>query len=280
MIGQSKLKERLKSLLEAEHFPRFTILVGERGSGRKTIIQETLGILGVCQMCSSDVDSVREVIEQAYKQVSPVVYVFADADNMSVAAKNALLKVTEEPPNNAYFIMTMVMIDNTLPTIKSRATVLYMDTYTTEEIMECYYRMSRGEDGEIIKKCCAVPGDIQLVCKYNPVDFDNYVSMVVDNIEKVSGANSFKIGAKLNLGVTKKEDDLPFELTDDDKYDLGLFWKAFRAECLARLDSDPLKYISGINITSEYLRGLAVAGVNKQMTFDNWLLDIRKMWMR
>lgn len=280
MIGQRKLQERLREILETGNFPRFSIFVGEKGSGRQTIVQNSLWSLGICQDWGSDVDSVREAIEQAYKVVSPTVYLFADADNMSVAAKNAMLKVTEEPPNNAYFIMTLSTIENTLPTIKSRATVFYMDTYTSEEVLEYYHRITRGGDEDIIKKCCAVPGDVNLLCLYDPEKFNKYLLLVMDNIEKVSGANSFKIGANLCLGTTKKDDDLPFETTDKDKYDLALFWKAFRAECLARLDlGRPLKYIAGINITSKYLRELSVGGINKQMTFDNWLLDIRKAWM-
>ena len=39
----------------------------------------------------------------AYKQTKPIMYVFKDCDNMSNAAKNALLKVAEEPPQQAYF---------------------------------------------------------------------------------------------------------------------------------------------------------------------------------
>ena len=269
MIGQSKLQQKIQSMIESDKFPRFSIFIGDKGSGRKTIIRDALKSLGDYQECAIDVDSVREIIEQAYRQITPTVYVFADADNMSVAAKNALLKVTEEPPNNAYFVMTLTIIENTLPTIKSRATVLYMDTYTPAEVVEFYHRVTRGGDEKIIEKYCRCPGDVELVCKYKPKDFNDYVCMVVDNIAVVSGANSFKIGNRLNITAN-----------DEDKYDLLLFLKAFRAECLERLREEPLRFIEGINVTTKYVVDLQYASLNKQMLFDNWLLDIRKAWMQ
>lgn len=268
MIGQHKLKEQIGDLFFKGKFPRFSIFLGDKGSGRKTIIQEDIGYKwGAYQECGCDVDSVREVIDQAYRQMTPSVYVFADADNMSVAAKNALLKVTEEAPNNALFIMTLMNTDNTLNTIRSRATLFYMDAYTPQEILE-YYKLKRlGNDDDIVKQYCTVPGDVNLLCSYNVGEFQQFLGTVLDNVEKVSGANSFKIGNRLNLGA------------DEKKYDISLFFKAFRAECLSRIEKDPMKYLRAINVTNKYLGELRIAGINKQMLFDAWLLDIRKAWM-
>lgn len=269
MIGQTRLQAQMLEQIKANKFPRFSILIGDKGSGRKTIIKNIARHLGEYQECGTDVESVREVVEKAYQQMTPVVYVFPDADAMSVAAKNALLKVTEEPPNNAYFVMTLVTTTNTLATVMSRAALFYMDAYTTDELLEYYAGKANGDE-ENIKKYCLVPGDVDLLCSYDIGEFNKFINKVIDNVEKVSGANSFKMGSKIALGVKK---------ADESGYDLGLFWKAFRAECLSRLESDPLKYIAGINVTSKYMGELKVAGVNLQMCFDNWLLDLRKEWM-
>lgn len=268
MIGQHKLIEQMGDLTFRGKFPRFCIFIGDKGSGRRTFIQQQLGLsMGAYQECGCDVDSVREVIDQAYRQVAPTMYVFADADNMSVAAKNALLKVTEEAPNNAMFIMTLMNTENTLTTIRSRATLFYMDAYTPQEILE-YYKLKRlGKDDDIVKQYCTVPGDVNLLCSYNVAEFKQFLETVLENAEKVSGANSFKIGNRLNLG------------TDEKKYDISLFFKAFRAECLSRIEKDPMKYLRAINVTNKYLGELRIAGINKQMLFDSWLLDIRKAWM-
>lgn len=276
VIGQQSLIQKISELLTEDKFPRFSIFIGDKGSGRQTLINHLLQDLGTLQICGIDMDSIRDTIEQAYKVVSPTVYVFPNADMMSVGAKNALLKVTEEPPNNAYFVMTLLNSENTLPTIKSRANLFYMEAYTKEQILTYYHKHARGEEG-VIQLYCQTPGDVDLMCSYNIREFYEFIKMVVDNIEKVSGANSFKIGSRLDLGVSKKGEDEPSSASNG--YDLGLFWKAFREQCLLELYDNSLKYSKGIEITCRYLYNLRIAGINKVMAFDNWLLDIRKEWM-
>ena len=278
MIGQKTLQTKINSLIESNKFPRFGLIVGDMGSGRKTIISQIIGPqLGtVVRVKDNSVESVRKVIEVAYTTTVPMVYVFADIDNMSLSAKNALLKVTEEPPNNACFLMTVTSTDNVLPTILSRAYVFQMDSYTRDEIeqyyKEAYYNEPHSvvkEDLPIVGRYCKTPGDVDLLLSYNPKEFHKYVTLVIDNIAEVSGANSFKIGNKLNL---KKDEE------QTDKYDLALFWKAFNEMCLLRL-YESRKYSEGIEITVKYLTDLRINGLNKQFAFDNWLLDIRRAWM-
>lgn len=269
MIGQINLQKMLIDLVKRKKFPRFSLLIGGVGSGRRTLIRETLKDLGNYCECGIDVDTVRSIIEQAYIQVEPMVYVFPNADSMSVAAKNALLKVTEEPPNNAYFIMTLMSIENTLNTIRSRATVFSMDAYDNSQLS--YYFLERtdhkGENFKAVEQYCEHTGDVNLLCTYDIDGFQKFVKTVVENIAKVSGANSFKIGDKLNLG------------NDDEKYDLALFLKAFKAECFNNIKSEPMKCIKAMELTNKRLADLRVAGINKLMVFDTWLLDIRGAWM-
>ena len=104
--------------------------------------------------------------------------------------------------------------------------------------------------------------------KCGVLDFYNYVEKVVDNIALVSGSNAFKIG-----------DKIAFKDSDEKKYDLKLFWKSFMTICVSRIKDDPFKYSAGIRITSKYLQELRITGINKQSTFDCWLLDIRQEWM-
>ena len=97
------------------------------------------------------------------------------------------------------------------------------------------------------------------------------MTKVVDNIALVQGSNAFKISDKINLS------------SDEDKYDLSLFWRAFIAECYKRIianymQNDRLMYCTGVKITSKYIRDLRKSGINKQFLFDNWLLDIREAW--
>lgn len=259
MIGQQKLKQKLDKSL-----PKFIIFVGPKGSGKKTIIKEYFdGIYAE----DNKIDSIRKLIDMAYR-VRNQYFIMPDADTMSVGAKNALLKVVEECPNNNTFIMTLEDIDNTLPTIRSRAVIYYMDNYKESEIIE-YAKQFTNNDVEIsiIKDVCSNPGEVELLCRMGVSPFYQYVEKVLDNICTVSGSNSFKIADKVSLKV------------DEPGYDLKLFWKTFCRLCFERmLEDTKIKYLTGIKITSQYIKQLRKITLNKKMLMDNWILDIREAW--
>ena len=280
MIGQHNLQNQIEQLIKNRTFPRFSILVGSRGSGKKTLAHE-IGHMFNAWRVSSDyvdvyrlpdvkIDTVRDIITQAYKRITTMVYIIPDADNMSNAAKNALLKVTEEPPNEAYFIMTLEDENNTLETIRSRGTVFHMDRYTPDEILQ-FAEKDNGshyvqEVRDIIIGICDTPGEVITLYNSGIKEFYDYVQLVVDNIAEVSLANAFKIPSKVAL----KE--------DAEGYDLRLFWKAFMKVCL----QDDVVYgikAEAVQITSKYLQKLKIKGINKQMLIDCWLMEIRELWM-
>lgn len=269
MIGQKRIQNRISALIDNGAFPRFSIITGQYGCGKKTLAKQIAKQLkGFVVEVEPKIDGIREMIEQSYKVATLTMYVIADADTMSVAAKNALLKVTEEPPNNAYFIMTLQDSANTLDTIRSRGTIFQMDAYTPEEIMLCVGTTTDRDTLNRFVQLCDTPYAVQLLKSYDAKQFSDYVTLVVDNIAEVSGVNAFKIADRINLS------------DDASKYDLIVFWRAFSAECLKRFKTNPIKYARAIEITSGYMQDLRTSSLNRMYIFDMWLLDIRAEWMK
>lgn len=272
MIGQERLLKQIEKQIADNTFPHFCIIEGAKGSGKKmlaSMIYQLFG-KGVLVNYGISVDDVRKAIAQSYVIAgTPTFILLADVDGMSEQAKNALLKVTEEPPNNAYFIMTIEDLSNTLDTIKSRATVFSMDNYTVEEI-DSYYQQfvseANAEERSIVTDICETPGEVDLMKAQGILGFYDYVELVVDNIAEVTSSNSFKIADKLSLKA------------DSEGYDLRLFLKVFMSICIRRMDREPLKYSAGVSVTSKYLRQMGIRGVNKQMLVDAWILEIRQVW--
>lgn len=271
MIGQKKLLERLKQISEG-NFARFTIISGGRGGGKTLLSAEIARQLGAdLVLVETKVDNIRQVIDLAYKQVKPVVYLVAHADKMSIAAKNALLKITEEPPRKAYFIMTLEDLNNTLGTLRSRGTILPLDPYTPLELAE--YANSKGyelnsNELDIMSQVCQVPGDVDLLARYDIENFYSFVEKVLNNIGKVNGANAFKIGTSLAY----KE--------GDSGWDISLFFRAIMHECRKRLiETKDARLRDTIKVTSKYLSQLSINGVNKPSTMDMWVLETRGIWM-
>ena len=181
-----------------------------------------------------------------------------------------MLKVTEEPPNNAYFILTLEDESHALGTINSRAQMYKMKLYSPEVIHE--YAKSVGitslEETEIVLDICETPGEVNLLQHTGIIALYDYVAKVIDNIALVSGSNAFKIADKLALK------------DEADKYDLKLFWKAFMKVCSDRLRTEnDVKYAYAIKVTSKYMQQLNITGLNKQSTVDLWILDIRENWL-
>ena len=268
MIGQTKILDWVDKNINA--FPHFIVLVGSSGCGKKTLAREIAHKLSlVYAECEIKVDTVREVIDTAYQSNTDVMYCFADADNMRPQAKNAMLKITEEPPQRAYFCMTVSDDSSLLDTIKSRAYVFDMEPYTIEQLDE--YRKSNdlfGANSELVKAIATNPKEINLLNEYGN-DFYNYVQLVVDNIAEVEPANAFKSSNKLAL-------------KNEEGYDLALFWKCFMQICLNRLNTqnDKIAYYSnGVMATSKYLNKVNKLGVNKTQLYDSWVFEIRNVWL-
>ena len=263
MIGQRCVQAQIKSAMERKALARFIILVGDTGSGRKTLAKEMSKWLGVeCIIVDKGVDAIREVIEQSYKLSEEVVYVL-DGDNMSQAAKSALLKVTEEPPNKVRFVLTIRSLNQTLDTLTSRACIFRMDNYTKQDIAAF-----AGVEDWRYENFCTNKYEVDLVKGYGVKEFTDFVQLAVDNIDIVSGSNAMKMGSKIAFTPS------------DDGYDMKIFLQAFRTVCMSRVQEsddyrDKAKYLEWINVTTKKIADLSTSTLNKQSLFDMWLFNIR-----
>ena len=273
MVGQEKNIKWINTAIENDKVPKSIVIIGPKGSGKRTMAKFIAQKLN-CVYAPSDikVDAVRQVIDTAYKTTDNVLYCFENADNMKNAAKNALLKVTEEAPTYAWFVMTLMDDSTLLPTIKSRSFVMNMQPYTVEDkrlILSSLdtERKLTPEQRSYFIEMANTPYELQKLFEYGQ-DFLDYVEMVADNISVVESANAFKSGNKLALK------------SNDEGYDLSLFMLAFVQLCIKRITEgkSPIKYASGVPCTNWAYRDSMKLGVNKQQLFDWWVFKLRSVW--
>jgi DNA polymerase-3 subunit delta' len=97
------------------------------------------------QKLSIGVDEVRDLVRRA--ALAPVgrrwqVLVVEDADRLTDAACNALLKAIEEPTDRTVWMLCAPTVDDVLPTIRSRCRLVTLTTPTAEDVAGFLVRTS------------------------------------------------------------------------------------------------------------------------------------------
>ena len=270
IIGQSNLLDKIDNLIDKDIFPRFSIIVGNKNSGKKLIANYISDKLNATFVpCNLKADDVREVIDESYQQTNLICYMWADADNMSITSKNAILKVTEEPPHQAYFIITLNDINNMIPTIISRGTQFLIDTYNPDELIA--YALSKDykiANKEILTNICSNPGEIDQLFKYDVEKFISFTDNVLVNIGNASYANVLKLSTNFNL----KKDSV-------DGYDIVLFIRCVSSICLSKLKSTSDKrYGNACILCTECISEFRNSSISKLAVLDKWLMNMRDIF--
>lgn len=265
IIGQKKV---IKQLTE-NTLPTFSLLVGKAGSGKRTLVKYIGEQLKInVALVDNKIDSIRFMIEDSIALSSDRIYYIGDGDNMGLPAMNALLKLAEEPPKHAHIIVGVSDPTNVLPTLISRAKLIYLDNFTKDEILQYINYKGYTNISQQMVEIVTTPGEVD---KYMEAGFEtvySYAEKVYNNILKVSTPNSFKIDSKLSY---KNEDGIPIELF------MSCFYHIV-ASALFKTDSNSLDVKRRmLDITSQCINKLSNKSFNKQLAFSIWLLDIRSL---
>lgn len=254
MIGQ---KNNINTIIKwrcNKSVPRFIIISGDIGSGRLTLAKVIIRMINAKGIIiGNSIAEVRETIENAYTITESTCYIFRNADDMKNEAKNALLKVVEEPPNKAYFIMTVHNIDNMLGTIRSRGTVIKMEPYTREELLS-------ATNDEVLLNYCSNIGQTMEDAE-NIKNAEYLVNEVFQAFRDKSGTQLLKACTNLRGKQTEK-----------DKCDCTLFMRVFRKNILS-LDTSLLQSISIYHI-SRCMQELSRNTINKKASIESMLINI------
>ncbi|MDO5547634.1 MAG: DNA polymerase III subunit [Eubacteriales bacterium] len=162
--GNEALKQSLRRAL-AVRFPQSILLTGPVGIGKLTLArilsaallcQSTSAPCGTCNICRRveqsihpdvtlvdlgdseiKVDTARMIRSDCAvlpNESERRVFLIRHAQNMNIAAQNALLKILEEPPAYAFFILMTENASAILPTILSRCTQFALAPLSVSEL--------------------------------------------------------------------------------------------------------------------------------------------------
>ncbi len=164
-VGQETLCADFRHMRQTGHLPHALLLHGESGCGKKHLAMWFAALVlcehadtapcGTCKSCRMlaehshpdlciaehsgkrggfSIETVRNIRKEAvilphHGQMR--VFLFGDADDMSLQAQNALLKSVEEPPAHTCFVFTTETVGALLPTLLSRMTICPVYPVTT-----------------------------------------------------------------------------------------------------------------------------------------------------
>ncbi|MEA4894861.1 MAG: hypothetical protein VB064_06325 [Oscillospiraceae bacterium] len=172
------------------------------------------------------VEQIRQMASDAYvrpSQSDKKVYIIRDAGTMNASAQNAALKILEEPPEYAVFILCVDSAESLLATVRSRCTVIRLQGVKQgngSELAEEYISLAAGKD------------EIGL-CSF----FGKHETMDAERAGEFVSDIRFCLGSF--IGLTKKYDNL----TREDAF--RLLTLCDRAEAYLRLNVGP-KHVMGM----------------------------------
>ncbi len=174
--SQEKLISYFKSAAADGNLRQTYVIKGDRGVGKKEALKEISRYImcqsssgcGTCNSCESlsaganpdcvrvsngdkktiELQKIRSMIKEVY--IKPVMgkyklFIIENAHLMDAAPQNALLKVIEEPPLYAVFVLLCDNLNSILPTILSRAMTLEMERADTEDLKKIFPLPKKNE---------------------------------------------------------------------------------------------------------------------------------------
>lgn len=262
IIGMNNCKEMLARM---SNMPHLSIISAPKGAGKSLFIKRIATEKKLrLQYIGNKIDNIRELIQDSVALEEPTLFAISEGDTMSVGAKNALLKITEEPPNNCYIAIEIRDLSTVLDTIQSRGTLFEIDRYSYNDLRQFaleHLGMENNEDTSNICQISITPGDVKLYQEIGYKDCYNYAEMVYNNIMRVTTGNAFKIKNKLDF--TDKGEGFPIDM----------FFNILLFVCRQHIEDEQAKYM--IRCTLNALSMSKGNGANKEMAFDIWTLDCR-----
>ncbi len=275
-IGQVNLLEQWNKKWLGETLPHFLILEGIKGQGKTSFIQHFCKMNNLSLVILDDlkVDSIRNLRNRANETADTKFYYLGDVDdNLTTQAANALLKITEEPPDNAYIVMSVKDISNILGTLKSRGQLYTLENYTPKEKGDFMVHNLNIHDGKIVEPLmdiCTNLGQINELYNFGLEKVLKFCRAVYKNIGVVATVNIFNIGSHIDL----KNDD-------ETKIPLNLFFNTMVYLGLSEMQvskESVVEYYYTIQAINKVLPLFRNKGLNKLALFDKFILDLRRIW--
>lgn len=222
VVGQSKAIATLKDMAKRNAIPHAMLFHGPSGTGKTTLARILRDRLGVgsrdySEQNSADfrgIDDIRKIARTV--SLSPVsgkarLWVIDEAHGLTPQAQDAMLKLLEDPPAHAYFVLCTTDPTKIKRTVRTRCTDVVFEALPDAEIRKLVAAVCEAEDKAGLSD--SVLGDLvdaaegsarlALVLLHQVFGVDDEAEQAAI-IRRASGKEAaFKIAQALHNGKTK-----------------------------------------------------------------------------
>jgi DNA polymerase III gamma/tau subunit len=159
--GNTALKQALSSKMKSDNKPHVYLFTGQKGCGKTTLARIVSNALKCHEAEFSEVDASDESggvsAVRALKRLinyEPMVgdvrvWFIDECHKLTKAAQEAFLKMLEEPPKHAYFILATTDPQKLLPTFKDRCVTFEVKPLTDDEMINLLDGIVEAEEKEV-----------------------------------------------------------------------------------------------------------------------------------
>ena len=191
LYSKECIERPVSAMAKSGRFVHSYIITGEKGTGKKVaakyiamqLLCDNHNACGQCRQCRRvlngqhpdfitveksgriyTINDVRtKVVDDSYTAPNDCerkVYFLPDCEGWMDAAQDALLKITEDPPDTAYFIFTAVNKNSFLPTLISRSMTLEVPEATRENCAQALRDTGKYTEEQISEAVGSFGGNI------------------------------------------------------------------------------------------------------------------------
>ena len=241
IVGQEHIVKHMKNAVKLNKISHAYMICGEKGMGKKLLADRFSMLLQCenegdepcmqCRACKQALGrnnpdikwvyhekpntiSVEEAREQLINDIAikPYsskykIYIIDEAEKMSVAAQNAILKTIEEPPAYGIIMILTESKEMMLETIQSRCVLLEVKPVLKNEFKQYFQSKMRVPDYEITSLLEFSAGYIGKAIKM--VENDDYSAMrenVIDVLKSIKKLDAAGLNAKVKAAAEYKND--------------------------------------------------------------------------
>ena len=230
----------IEAMSRSGRFVHSYILTGEKGVGKKTfaryiamqLLCDEHNACGVCRQCSRilrgqhpdfiiaekesgkanfSVKDIRKIVSDSY--ISPndcarKVYLIPDCEGWQDACQDALLKITEDPPETAYFIFTAVNKSSFLPTLISRSMTVELHEADRAGCMEALRNIGKYSEEDIGRAADSFGGNIGRCIELleGSAELAKSAEAVKNAMEAIAARDEYALAVTLNSIASKREE--------------------------------------------------------------------------